>query len=1008
MEKRIGFCLILCMLFACGGPNSTAVEELFELKDNEAIGIAFSNDLSYSSDFNVYKYRNFYNGGGVAIGDINNDGLADVFMTANQGPNRLFLNKGDWQFEDISETAGVSGERAWSTGVTMVDVNADGLLDIYVCNSGDVAGDNKENELYINQGDLLFKEQAADYNLNDKGFSTHASFFDYDKDGDLDVYILNNSFQAIGSFNLRKNERPVRDELGGDKLMQNQGGTFVDVSEEAGIYGSVIGFGLGVTVGDVNNDGWEDIFVSNDFFERDYLYVNQQNGSFQEDLVNQMQSISGASMGADMADINNDGHQDIFVTEMLPSEYQRLKTVTTFEDWDKYQYNVNNGYHHQFTRNVLHLNRGDDAFSEVSRLAGVEASDWSWGALFFDMDNDGYKDLFIANGIYKDLTDQDYLQYIANESVIQSIISDQGVDYKELIDIIPSNKVANHAYRNSGDLTFEEYTESGLLTPSFSNGSAYGDLDNDGDLDLVVNNVNMPCFVYENRQSGSNYVKIKLVGEGGNTFAIGSRVSVSSPQHTWNLENQPARGFQSSMDPVMVIGVGDAEQVDIEVTWADGKISRMSNVSTNQMLTIEAAAAESSTAATAVQQSSPLQQVSPGLDYRHQENKYIDFNRERLVYHGHSNEGPNAATGDVNGDGFLDWVIPGPKGMACMLYLGSENGTTVGQEISTITPDAEHVAAHLFDADQDGDLDLYMASGGVEITEYSSLLHDQLFFNDGQGNFGDPRRLFPDEQKLSTLAVHSGDIDQDGDLDLFVGERIKIGQYGAKCSGYILQNDGKGNFEDVTEKYFPGLKDIGMITDAQWRDLNGDERLDLIVVGEFMEVHILMNDGEKLSRIDLDFPNAGWWNDLHLDDVDGDGDLDIILGNLGTNSRFEASADHPLRLYVSDYDGNGFPESVLTFNAENGKDYPYALRHNLTTQLRYLKKKYPDFQSFKDADITQIFDENQLSQAVVLEADQLHSVLLKNQGDNGFEMELLPKSVQFRSQAPFFATIEKC
>lgn len=995
MEKRIGFCLILCMLFACGGPNSTAVEELFELKDNQAIGIAFSNDLTYSSDFNVYKYRNFYNGGGVAIGDINNDGLADIFMTANQGANRLFLNKGDWRFEDITESAGVGGERAWSTGVTMADVNADGLLDIYVCNSGDVAGDNKENELYINQGNLQFKEQAADYQLNDKGFSTHASFFDYDKDGDLDVYILNNSFQAIGSFNLRKNERPVRDELGGDKLMQNQGGTFVDVSEEAGIYGSVIGFGLGVTVGDVNNDGWEDIFVSNDFFERDYLYVNQQNGSFQEDLVNQMQSISGASMGADMADINNDGHQDIFVTEMLPSEYQRLKTVTTFEDWDKYQYNVNNGYHHQFTRNVLHLNRGDDAFSEVSRLAGVEASDWSWGALFFDMDNDGYKDLFIANGIYQDLTDQDYLQYIANESVIQSIISDQGVDYKELIDIIPSNKVANHAYKNNGDLSFEEYTESGLLTPSFSNGSAYGDLDNDGDLDLVVNNVNMPCFVYENRQSGGNHVKIKLVGEGDNTFAIGSSVSVSSAQHTWNLENQPARGFQSSMDPVMVIGVGDATQVDIKVTWADGKISQMTNVPTNQTLTIEASSATSPTASTPEQKASPFQQVSPGLDYRHQENKYIDFNRERLVYHGHSNEGPRAATGDVNGDGFVDWVIPGPKGMSCMLYLGSETGTSAGQEISTISPEAEHVAAHLFDADQDGDLDLYVASGGVEITEYSGLLQDQLFFNDGQGNFADPKQLFPDEQKLSTLAVHSEDIDQDGDLDLFVGERIKIGQYGAKCSGYILENDGTGNFVDVTQKYYPGLKDIGMITDAQWRDLNGDQRPDLIVVGEFMEVHILMNDGGKLSRIDLDFPNAGWWNDLHLDDVDGDGDLDVILGNLGTNSRFEASAEHPLRLYVSDYDGNGFPESVLTFNAENGKDYPYALRHNLTTQLRYLKKKYPDFQSFKDADITQIFDENQLSQAVVLEANQLHSVLLKNQGDNGFEMQPLPKTVQF-------------
>ena len=995
MEKRIGFFLVLSMLLACGGPSSKAVEELFELRDNQAIGIEFSNDLTYSNDFNVYKYRNFYNGGGVAIGDINNDGLSDVFMTANQGANRLFLNKGDWQFEDITETAGVGGERAWSTGVTMADVNADGLLNIYVCNSGDVAGDNKENELYINQGNLKFKEQAADYNLNDKGFSTHASFFDYDKDGDLDVYILNNSFQAIGSFNLRKNERPVRDELGGDKLMQNQGGSFVDVSEEAGIYGSVIGFGLGVTIGDVNNDGWEDIFVSNDFFERDYLYINQQNGSFQEDLVNQMQSISGASMGADMADINNDGHQDIFVTEMLPSEYQRLKTVTTFEDWDKYQYNVNNGYHHQFTRNVLHLNRGDNAFSEVSRLAGVEASDWSWGALFFDMDNDGYKDLFIANGIYKDLTDQDYLQYIANESVIQSIVSEQGVDYKELIDIIPSNKVANHAYKNGGDLSFQAYQESGLLTPSFSNGSAYGDLDNDGDLDLVVNNVNMPSFVYENRQASGNYVKVKLVGEGGNTYAIGSRIKVSTDQDTWNLENQPARGFQSSMDPVMVIGVGEAEQVDIEVTWPDGKISRMSNVSTNQTLTIEAASAESSTESTAKQQSSPFQQVLPGLAYQHQENKYIDFNRERLVYHGHSNEGPHAAAGDVNGDGFIDWVIPGPKGMPCMLYLGSENGTSAGEEISTISPDAEHVAAHLFDADQDGDLDLYIASGGVEITEYSGLLQDQLYFNDGQGNFDDPKQLFPDEQKFSTLAVHSGDIDQDGDLDLFVGERIKIGQYGAKCSGYILENDGKGDFQDVTAKYFPGLKDIGMVTDAQWRDLNGDERLDLIVVGEFMEVHILINEGEKLSRIDLDFPNAGWWNDLHLDDVDGDGDLDILLGNLGTNSRFEASAEHPLRLYVSDYDGNGFPESVLTFNADNGKDYPYALRHNLTTQLRYLKKKYPDFQSFKDADITQIFDENQLKQAVVLEADQLHTILIKNQGGNKFEMQLLPKAVQF-------------
>ena len=547
-------CMVMMLVSSCEEKTNT----LFKIQDNRSIGMAFENTLEFSNEFNVYTYRNFYNGGGVAIGDINNDGWADVYLTANQKPNQLFLNKGDFTFENISESAGIGGNRAWSTGVTMVDINADGYLDIYVCNSGDVSGDSKQNELFINQKDNTFKEEAAAYGLADKGFSTHASFFDYDKDGDLDVYLLNNSYQAIGSFDLRRNERPKRDVLGGDKLLENQDGIFVDVSEKAGIYGSVIGFGLGVTVGDVNNDGWEDIYVSNDFFERDYLYINNRDGSFKETLTASINSISGASMGADMADINNDQKADIFVTEMLPSNYERLKSVTTFENWDKYTYNVKNGYYHQYTRNTLQLNNGDNTFSEIGRLAGVEASDWSWGALFFDMDNDGLKDLFIANGIYRDLTYQDYLQYVSSDEVINSIVTNNQVDYARLIDIIPSNPIENQAYKNLGDLKFNRDAALGLETKGFSNGAAYGDLDNDGDLDLVVNNVNMPLFVYKNtseNKTNNNFIQFNLKGTGKNTFAVGTLIEVSQGDNTYSVAQQPIRGFQSSMDQRPHIGL---------------------------------------------------------------------------------------------------------------------------------------------------------------------------------------------------------------------------------------------------------------------------------------------------------------------------------------------------------------------------------------------------------------------------------------------------------------------
>ncbi len=1005
--KYLSIFFLILISFASCKENSS--KDLFTLKDNTAIGAVFSNDLVYDNDFNVYKYRNFYNGGGVSLGDINNDGLVDVYLVANQSSNKLFLNKGNWKFEDITKSAGVAGDRAWSTGVTMVDINADGLLDIYLCNSGDVAGDNKENELFINQGNNTFKESAAAYNLNDKGYSTHASFFDYDKDGDLDLYILNNSFQAIGSFNLKKNERPQRDELGGDKLMRNDNGKFVDVSEAAGIYGSVIGFGLGITVGDVNNDNWEDIFISNDFFERDYLYLNNQDGTFTEDLVNQMPSISGASMGADIGDINNDGYNEIFVTEMLPFDYERLKTVTTFDSWNRYQYSVDNGYHHQYTRNFLHLNNGNSTFSDISRFSGVDASDWSWGALFFDMNNDGNKDLYIANGIYKDLTNQDYLQYISSESVMKSIISDKGVDYKELIDIIPSNKIANHAYINKGNLGFSKYDGSGLQTEGFSNGSAYGDLDNDGDMDLVVNNVNMQAFFYENHtntNTTNNYLKFNLKGNAKNTFGIGAKIKITAGDKSFYIEHQPTRGFQSSIDFRPNIGLGDAKEVDVEVTWSSGKKTRLSNVKTNQELNISEAESKAIALSVAANTSKQFKELPTQIDFKHAENRFVDFNKEPLNYHMLSTQGPCVSYGDLDGDGEKDLVIPGPRNSITKIYF-SKNGKLVAADTNPAfekSKDAEHTECEIFDVDNDGDLDLYLASGGSEMSRFSGLLNDQLFINDGKGNFSASKNPLPFANELiNTGAICHGDIDQDGDEDIFLGARAANNSYGKPVSGYIFENDGQGNYVNSTEKKCPQLLEIGLITDATFVDLDNDNQLDLVVVGEFMNISIFKNSNGSFQLIETPDGWSGWWNTIEAVDIDNDGDQDLVIGNHGLNSRFEASIEHPIKMFFEDFDGNGFGEGIMTMNRLDGKDYPVALRHSLTARMPVLKKKYPDFDLFKSATINDMFSPESLEAASKSKVDELRSIVLKNNGSFSFEKIVLPERAQF---SPVYAMTE--
>ena len=851
--------VVTCLLAGCSTPEKNE-PTLFTTISSEQSGITFANNLTFDKDFNIYTYRNYYNGGGVAIADINNDGLLDVYLTGNMSPNKLYLNKGDFKFEDITDKAGVAGTKAWSTGVSMADVNGDGFVDIYVCNSGDIKGDNKQNELFVNNGDGTFSEKGEEYGIADKGYTTHAAFFDYDKDEDLDLYILNNSYQAIGSFNLRKNERPLRDSLGGDKLFRNDGNRFTDVSVEAGIYGSVIGFGLGVTVGDIDKDGWLDIYVSNDFFERDYLYINNHDGTFKECLTEQMRSISGASMGADLADINNDGYPDIFVTEMLPSENARLKTVTTFENWDRYQYSVQNDYFHQFTRNMLQLNNGDKSFSEIGRLAGVEATDWSWGALIFDMDNDGLKDMFVSNGIYQDLTNQDYLQYVSNPDIVKTVISGNSVDYQKLIESIPSSPIPDFAFQNQGNLGFvNKAKEWGLGAPNFSNGSAYGDLDNDGDMDLIVNNLNDKTSVFRNESNqqlpGNHYLKFVLKGLGKNTFAFGTKITATHQGKTFYIEQMPIRGFESSMDPRPNLGLGKIDTVEqIVIEWPDGNGTLLSNVPTNQVLKLDQKDGVPLTSIKLYQPEviiRPLFQSVEGLvEFTHQENDFVDFDRDHLIYHMLSTEGPRMAKGDINGDGLDDFYVGGAKDQAGALFIQNSDGTfgRTNQKLFEIDKGSEDTGSAFFDADGDGDLDLYVCSGGNEFSNVSTSLIDRLYLNNGKGDFSKSSQILPTAKFESTSTVKAADYDADGDQDLFVGGRLVSNLYGMPMDSYILNNDGKGNFSDVSAQVAPGLKGVGMITDASWEDIDGDSDPDLILVGEYTPIKVFLNESGKLKE----------------------------------------------------------------------------------------------------------------------------------------------------------------
>ena len=980
---------ILC---ACGNkPKQEAAgaeAPVFRQLPSSRTGVTFRNVVqeNINNYFDYFAY--VYNGGGVGIGDINNDGLPDLFFTGNEVPNRLYLNQGNLTFKDITSSAGVAGNGRWNNGVTFVDINNDGLLDIYVCKGGwHDPEEQRRNLLFVNQGDLTFKEKAKEFGLDESGYSIHASFFDMDNDNDLDVYITcrPDSFDLPLTEMVRQKKLSPTDSR--DKLYRNENGKFREIGLQAGIVNN-FGYALSVVTSDLNNDGWTDIFVANDFAESDYLYINQRDGTFKEQIRKATNHISMYSMGTDVADINNDGLEDIMVSEMLPEDYKRSKVSMPSMDVAGFNAIVKSGMHKQYMHNALHLNQGDLFFSDISQLAGVAKTEWSWSCLLSDFDNDGLRDMFVANGYKRDVFDGDLKKKLAafisrKRDQFKSPQEMLRKDFDDFINLYDSIKVKDYLFKNNGNLKFEKVTDAwGFQEPGFSNGAAVGDLDNDGDLELVVNRIDDEAFVYENTASPRNrYLKLKLHGPAGNPDGIGAKVTLYHEGSIQYFENKVVRGYLSSCDPVVHFGTGGIQTLDsVKVQWQDGRINRYLHVPTNQLIAVsyEQSALPS---ASAPPGPVPVFQEAGELlsgPFVHRENEFNEYRDQILLPHMFSRSGPFIATGDVNGDGRQDFYVGGAAGQSGALYLQID-GKFSRKEVPVFARDQgyEDMGCAFFDADADGDLDLYVVSGGSEFPDGSKNYQDRLYLNNGKAEF--TKGSLP-VTASSGSCVAVCDFDGDGDLDVFRGGQVTPGTYPKDPVSYLLINE-KGKYTDRTADLAPLLSRAGMVNTATWVDLDGDKKPELVLTGEWMPVRIFSNRSGILREVSSDFGlegTEGWWNRVVADDLDGDGDQDLLLGNLGENYKFQASVEKPFQVYAKDFDGNGTNDIFLARYYQDTRLVPIRGRECTSQQMPVIAKKFPTYVSFAESDLHGILGKD-METAMHYQARLFSSIMLVNE-----------------------------